>query len=167
MRLQELGRAEAPQQPAAFQGCPGSRVVSREIPKARTGDSAGPQESELAQWPVQLHLVPVNAPYFKGADLLVCADCVPLAYADFHRKLLRGHAVAIACPKLDETSNYARKLAEIIAANDIESITVAHMEVPCCSGLVYLVKQALELCGRDVEIKDITVSIDGTATTTL
>lgn len=140
-------------------GCPGSRVVN--MAKEHSPQVAAEMESELVNWPVQLRLVPVTAPYFRDQELLVCADCVPFAYPNFHGNILKGRVVTIACPKLDQTQSYAAKLAEIIATNNIRRITVAHMEVPCCSGLVHIVRQAIELSGCAVELGDITVSIDG------
>jgi len=117
--------------------------------------------SELAQWPVQLRLLPPRAPVFQDADLLLAADCVPFALPDFHAQLLRGRALAIACPKLDDTSTYLAKLTEIIAANRIRSITVVHMEVPCCTGILMLALQARANSGVDVPIEDVVVSVRG------
>jgi Fe-S-cluster-containing hydrogenase component 2 len=166
LRLRELGRT--PEPAPVHGGCPGSRAMS--MPRTETQSKpieSGRQESQLGQWPVQLHLVPVNAPYFMDSELLVCADCVPFAYPDFHRKMLRGKTVTIACPKLDQTGNYAAKLAEIIKNNRISQVTVAHMEVPCCSALVSIVRQAVELSGCGVDLGDITVKISGEAVATL
>lgn len=140
-------------------GCPGARATS--IKKPQNQSAASCQPSELSQWPVQLHLVPVDAPYFHGADLLLCADCVPLALGAFHSRLLKGRAVAIACPKLDNTDNYGDKLARIIGENGVRSVTVARMEVPCCSGLTFLARQALDRSGAPVELKEIVISIAG------
>ena len=123
--------------------------------------ASGRINSELRQWPVQLHLVPVKAPYFEGADLLVAADCVAFAHADFHRKFLRGKAMVIACPKLDNTSNYQEKLTQIIRENNLNSVTVVHMEVPCCFGLVNLVKEALAASEAQIPFYDATVTING------
>ena len=163
-RLIELGRGEPA--PAFPSGCPGSRAIS--IPRSENKlPATGKAESQLGQWPVQLHLVPVTAPYFRNSELLICADCVPFAYPDFHHKMLRGRAVTIACPKLDQTGNYSAKLAEIIRNNNIRKVNVAHMEVPCCSALVSIVRQAVELSGCQVDLGDITVKIDGEATATL
>lgn len=144
-------------------GCPGSRMLSFGRPEATEHRAASvPQASELRQWPVQLQLVPTSAPYFQDADLLVAADCVPFAYPDFHRKLLRNKTVVMACPKLDQVGPYVEKLAAIFRDNDINSITVAHMEVPCCFGLMQLVKTALSLSGRtDIPVYDINIGIRG------
>ncbi len=141
-------------------GCPGSlaRVIEREDTVDTTGVKA---ESELRQWPVQLHLVPPTAPYFKNADILVCADCVAFAMGSTHQELIKGRALAIACPKLDDTATYVDKLAQIFSANDIRSITVAIMEVPCCRGLEMLVREALAKSGREIPLERVIIGIDG------
>jgi Pyruvate/2-oxoacid:ferredoxin oxidoreductase delta subunit len=149
-------------------GCPGMAAFS--INEKAAGSSAkssghcspSPSPSQLRQWPVQLHLVPVQAPYWNGADLLLAADCVSVAYADFQEKLLNGRKIIIACPKLDDTGNYLEKLAAILRENDIQSLTVARMEVPCCGGIVRLAQLALEASGKDIEFKEIIIGIDGT-----
>jgi hypothetical protein len=115
----------------------------------------------LGQWPVQLHLVPVNAPYFNGADLLIAADCVPFAYGAFHRDFLAGKAVVVGCPKLDDNHAYQEKLAEIFRRNDLHSITVVRMEVPCCGGIVMATREALKSSGKTTPLKEVTVTIDG------
>jgi NAD-dependent dihydropyrimidine dehydrogenase PreA subunit len=147
-------------------GCPGMAAFS--INEKAAGSSAkssghpSPTPSELRQWPVQLHLVPVQAPYWNGADLLLAADCVSVAYADFQEKLLKGRKVIIACPKLDDTGNYLEKLTDILRENDIRSLTAARMEVPCCGGIVRLAELALEASGKDIEFKEIIIGVDGT-----
>lgn len=143
-------------------GCPGSRMMSFKHPTASTAGPVQSMRSELTHWPVQLALVPPTAPYFRDADLLIAADCVPFAYPDFHRKLLRNKVVVIACPKLDDVAPYVEKLAAIFSENEINSITVAHMEVPCCFGLMQLVKAALNMAGRtDIPVYDITIGVQG------
>ena len=117
--------------------------------------------SELTQWPVQLHLVSPIAPYFNGKELLIAADCVPFADPNFHGKLLKDRSVVMACPKLDETSPYVPKLAEIIKNNDIPKVVVAHMVVPCCMGIVAMAQQAVEQSGKDIPVKPLMVGIDG------
>ena len=117
--------------------------------------------SQLRQWPVQIHLVPPNAPYFQDADLLIAADCVPFAYADFHRDLLKGKILMIGCPKLDDSQFYIEKLTQIFTSNNIKSITCAHMEVPCCLGLAHIIQTALEKAGKDIPYQDITIGIKG------
>lgn len=116
--------------------------------------------SELMQWPVQIKLAPVNAPYFHGAKLLVAADCTAFAYGDFHRRLIHGHIVLIGCPKLDE-GDYGEKLTQIIKENDIKSVTVARMEVPCCGGIENAVKRALKNSGKMIPWQVITIGTDG------
>ena len=141
-------------------GCPGSmaRVIERSEDESA---ATGRQPSELRQWPVQLHLVPPAAPYFKNAELLIAADCVAFAMGSFHRDLLKGKALAIACPKLDETDSYVPKLATIFRDNDIKSITVAIMEVPCCRGLDILVKQALAQAEKNIPLETLVIGING------
>ena len=145
-------------------GCPGSRMrMLDRVPRAAAPAGQGqPRPSQLGQWPVQLALVPVGGPMWQDADVLIAADCVPFACADFHEKLLAGKSLAIACPKLDDLEPYVEKLTAILANNTVRSITVAHMEVPCCSGIVWAVKTALEQSGRgDLEMKDVTIGVDG------
>ena len=142
-------------------GCPGSmaRVIEREETNNEAATVSAP--SELRQWPVQLHLVPPSAPYFQHADILVSADCVAFAMGSFHRDLLKGKAIAIACPKLDDTGAYVEKLATIFRENDIKSVTVAIMEVPCCRGLDVMVKQALGLSGKEIPLETLIIGVDG------
>jgi len=141
-------------------GCPGSmaRVIERNEPVAATSLAA---PSELRQWPVQLHLAPPTAPYFKDAELLVCADCVAFAMGNMHADLLKGKALVIACPKLDDTAPYVEKLAKIIQANDTPKVTVAIMEVPCCRGLQMMAAEAIQKSGRDVPLETVVIGIDG------
>jgi hypothetical protein len=117
--------------------------------------------SELRQWPVQLHLVPPTASYFKQTELLVCADCVAFAMGSMHAELLKGKALAIACPKLDDTAPYVDKLAAIIQGNDTPKVTIAIMEVPCCRGLQMMATEAVRKSGRDVPVETIIIGIDG------
>ena len=141
-------------------GCPGSMAKVIERP-ANEESSNVKAVSELRQWPVQLHLVPPTAPYFQNADILICADCVAFAMGSMHQELLKGKALAIACPKLDDTTAYMDKLAHIFSANAIKSITVAIMEVPCCRGLDIMVREALQKSGRDIPLESITIGING------
>jgi len=145
--------------PQFFDGCPGSKTQSFE--QEETSSEKVSINSELGQWPVQLHLVPVDAPFFQNKDLLVAADCVPLAYANFHQELLKDKGVAIACPKLDNTAPYAAKLAEIIKSNNIKSVTIARMEVPCCGGLSMIVKQAINAAGVDIPVIEKVIGVRG------
>jgi Pyruvate/2-oxoacid:ferredoxin oxidoreductase delta subunit len=151
-------------------GCPGSRMMtfgSEEV-KAKASSSISSDDIEikikpqLRQWPVQLSLVPVSAPFFNNADLLVTADCVPFAYANYHIDLLKGKTVVIGCPKLDDVGAYTDKLEQIINSNNIKSITVAYMEVPCCSGIVRAVDMAMQRSGKNIPIIKTCISINGT-----
>ncbi len=123
-------------------------------------EAPAPMPNRLSQWPVQIKLVPVNAPYFDGAKLLVAADCTAYAYSNFHNEFIRGHITLIGCPKLDN-EDYAQKLTQIIAANDIKSVTVARMEVPCCGGIENAVKRALQDSGKFIPWSVVTISVDG------
>ena len=141
-------------------GCPGT--ASRAIKRAAcsTSTSTVPAVSQLSQWPVQIKLVPINAPYFKGANLLVAADCTAYAYANFHNDFIRNRITLIGCPKLDE-GDYAEKLTAIIANNEIRSVTVVRMEVPCCGGIENAVKRALQASGKFLPWRVVTVTTDG------
>ncbi len=146
-------------------GCPGSRMEVIPVRDRRKrgpgGDGSTLQPAELTNWPVQLTLAPVKAPYFEGADLLVSADCVAYTYADFHRRFLQGRTLLIGCPKLDNAEAYLGKLADIIMGSNLQSITVLHMEVPCCSGLVAVVKEAVRRSGKALPLKTVKVGIEG------
>ncbi len=144
-----------------FSGCPGSRTMVLEKKKESSTSPSGPVQSELTQWPVQLHLVSPVAPYFDGKELLVAADCVAFADPNFHRRLLKGRSVVVGCPKLDDVSSYAPKIAEILKNNDIPKIIVAHMTVPCCTGILSLVNQAVEISGGQVDVESVIVGVDG------
>ena len=138
-------------------GCPGQAL--REIKHTKENSSIS-GESQLRQWPVQIKLVPVNAPYFDNADLLIAADCTAFAYGAFHDEFIRDHITLIGCPKLDDI-DYSQKLAAIFRENDIKSVTVVKMEVPCCTGLQHAVVNALLKTDREIPFKVITVGIDG------
>jgi len=118
-------------------------------------------EKQSRQWPVQIALLSPSAPYFKDADLLIAADCVPFAYANFHEDLLKGKALLVGCPKLDDMVYYKEKITEILKINDIRSITYAHMEVPCCFGLVGIIKEAISGSGKAIPFKEAVISIEG------
>ena len=120
------------------------------------------QQSTLSHWPVQLTLVPPTAPFLQGTDLVLTADCVPFAYADFHQDFLKDHSLLIACPKLDDFQSHLERLTDILRHSSLKSLTVVHMEVPCCSGLVYMARQAMQLSDKDIPFKDVTISIKGT-----
>ena len=140
-------------------GCPGSqsRTLRRPTPAAA---SIAPPDSQLSQWPVQIKLVPVNAPYFDNANLLVAADCTAYAYGNFHNEFIRNHITLIGCPKLDE-GDYTEKLTEILKNNAIKSVTVVRMEVPCCGGIERAVKNALHTSGKFIPWRVVTISTDG------
>lgn len=129
-------------------------------PKQTSVENHTIMDVRLQNWPIQLKLAPVNAPCFNGADLLVAADCTAYAYAGFHGEFLQGRVALIGCPKLDGAS-YAPKLMQILSGNDVRSLTVLRMEVPCCGGLEFAARQALEMCGRDIPLRVVTISIDG------
>ena len=139
-------------------GCPGtaSRSIRREAP----AQASAPVTSQLQQWPVQIKLAPVNAPYFKGAHLLIAADCTAYAYGNFHNEFIRGRVTLIGCPKLDE-GDYAEKLTRILTFNDIKSVTIVRMEVPCCGGLEIAAKKALQASGKFIPWQVVTISLDG------
>ena len=120
-----------------------------------------PQPSRLSHWPVQLALVPATAPFLQGADLVLAADCVPFAYAGFHQDFLRDHALLVACPKLDDFQAHLRKLTDILRSNQVKSLTVVHMEVSCCFGIVHMAQQAIQQSGKDIPFKEVTVRIKG------
>ncbi len=144
-------------------GCPGSQSKTIEHANCECeSEVSAPanQVSRLSQWPVQIKLVPVNAPYFDGAKLLIAADCTAYAYASFHERFIKGHITLIGCPKLDDV-DYAEKLTEIISANDIKSVTIVRMEVPCCGGLENAAKTALQNSGKFIPWQVVTVSTDG------
>ena len=153
-------------------GCPGThaRAIRHsgkpqgETPRQNGAESSTDQtaasQSQLSQWPVQIKLVPVNAPYFDGARLLVAADCTAYAYGSFHSRFIRNHITLIGCPKLDE-GDYADKLTRILQSNNIKSVTVVRMEVPCCGGLERAVKTALQNCGKLIPWQTVVISTDG------
>lgn len=140
-------------------GCPGTN--SKTISRNSTLPNNTRVSSMLSQWPVQLKLVPVNAPYFDGANLLIAADCTAYAYGNFHNEFIRNHITVIGCPKLDDI-NYSEKLTQIIAGNDIKSITIVRMEVPCCGGIEHAAKKALQESGKFIPWRVVTISTDGT-----
>ena len=140
-------------------GCSGTHVKAFD-----RGDSCscsgGPAESQIMNWPVQIRLAPVNAPYFDGADLLIAADCTAFAYGDFHNRFVNGHIMLVGCPKLDPV-DYSEKLTEIIKNNDIKSVTLVRMQVPCCGGLQMATANAIKNSGKDIPAKMAIISTDG------
>lgn len=150
--------------PAAPAACPGTVARSLQREETRSAEQAARIESELRQWPVQLTLVNPAASYFDDADLLVSGDCVPFAYGDFHRDFLQGKILLIFCPKLDaDIEGYITKLAEIFSRHTIRSITVLHMEVPCCSGVRYVVDEALKRAKKEIPVAEKTITLQGEA----
>lgn len=141
-------------------GCPGSnaKVIAREESAPTAGGGEVP--SMLRQWPVQIKLVPLQAPYFNGANLLIAADCTAYAYGNFHREFIRNRVTIVGCPKLDGV-DYSEKLTEIIARNDIKSVTIVRMEVPCCGGIEMAAKKALQASGKFIPWQVVTISTDG------
>jgi NAD-dependent dihydropyrimidine dehydrogenase PreA subunit len=162
--LKELEKQKPGQAPAApHGGCPSAQIRTFQVAcddagAQRTGESS---PSALSHWPVQIRLVPPNAPFLKSADLLVAADCVPVAYPDFHRDFLAGKVVVIGCPKFDDPTEYVQKFAEIFKTADVKRVTVVDMEVPCCSALGMIVRKGLEVAGKNVPLEQITVSTRG------
>lgn len=146
-------------------GCPATTVAQF----ARQADTRAPShrapvaqpKAMLSHWPIQLPLVPPSAPFLRNADLVLAADCVPFAYADFHQQFLKDHAVVVGCPKLDDFQAHLRKMTDILRQSSIRSLTVLHMEVPCCFGLVQLAKQALRLSGKDIPFRAVTIGVKG------
>lgn len=172
---EHLSREErkASQQPAHHHGggCPGSRAVAinrqdngSKATAVSSGDIEVKIKPQLSQWPVQLMLVPERAPYFEGADLLITADCVPFAYANYHLDLLKGRKVVVGCPKLDDIQYYMEKLTNIVKNNNIKSVTVAFMEVPCCSGIARAAEAAVDRSGKDIPLYGVRVGINGEIT---
>ncbi len=148
-------------------GCPGAAMRQMERPAQRPSLSApscavaDDTPSQLRHWPIQLTLVPPGAPFLQGADLLLAADCVPFALPDFHARFLQGHSVVVGCPKLDNPQAYVDKLTAIFQQSSLGSLTIVHMEVPCCTGLCQIAKLAKENAHSDVVIREVTVSVDG------
>ena len=148
--------------PRTLHVCPGSMAKALH-PDAPAGESTAPTmaPSQLRQWPVQIKLVPINAPYFDGCDLLIAADCTAYAYGAFHRDFIRGRVTLIGCPKLDE-GDYSEKLTAILAQNDIRSVTVVRMAVPCCGGIQRAAERAVSASGKPLSLHTVIVGTDGT-----
>ena len=143
-------------------GCPGAalRAITREASSVEREAAPVSPVSRLRQWPVQIKLVPVNAPFFNGADLLIAADCTAYAYGSFHADFIRGRVTVIGCPKLDNTE-YAEKLTAILEQNEVRSVMLTRMEVPCCGGLEYAARQAIAASGKTIPLRVVTISADG------
>jgi Pyruvate/2-oxoacid:ferredoxin oxidoreductase delta subunit len=164
---EHLGHKAKSRCPGALQatGCPGAamrdlRAKRRERPAAVT-EAAVELPSALANWPVQIHLTPILAPYLDGARLTIAADCTPFAYADFHRRFIDDHVVLVGCPKLDDAGAYVRKLSQVFEANSIREIEVPYMEVPCCGGLPRIVQAAVARSGKRIPVRFTKISIGG------
>lgn len=161
LRMQEAQKKHVNKEKTSLAcGCPGTFVQTLNrtpnISKARQNI-----ESCLTNWPVQINLLPINAPYYEGADLLISADCCAYAYNDFHNELLKGRTLAIGCPKLDNAQAYLEKLKAIFSRNNINSVTVAYMEVPCCMGLVKVVEEALKHSKKDIPLRRVKIGVKG------
>ncbi len=142
-------------------GCPASQVqILNDSPDTLKHHEA-PTQSALRHWPIQLNLVPIEAPFFKDADLLLMADCTAAAYPALHQKLLKDRSVVLGCPKFDDVDHYIEKLTEILKRNDLRSLTVAHMEVPCCSALNVIARRALDASGKMIPTQRLIASVDG------
>ncbi len=142
-------------------GCPSATVTQFERQEA-TGvvpREATEQQSMLRHWPIQLTLVPPTAPFLQGVDLVLATDCVPFAYAGFHQDFLREHSLLVACPKLDDLQAHLKKLTDILRHSSVKSLTVVHMEVPCCFGIVHMARQALQLSGKDIPFREVTIGV--------
>ncbi len=150
---------KANQQAKKAGGCPGQRL-RQFMPKKQQPTTDEAPVSQLRQWPCQIKLIPVNAPYFNGADLLIAADCTAYAYAGMHKEFMQGRITVIGCPKLDQI-DYSEKLGAILGCNDIKSVTLVRMEVPCCGGLEMAAKRALQQCGKEIPFRVVTISLDG------
>jgi Pyruvate/2-oxoacid:ferredoxin oxidoreductase delta subunit len=142
-------------------GCPGARITQFGTDTITEAAPVVSQPSTLGHWPVQLTLVPPRAPFLQGTDVILAAHCVPFAYAGFHQDFLRDHSLLIACPKLDDFQAHLNKLTEILKQSDIKTLTVVHMEVPCCSGLVHIAREALKASGKNIPFKDVTIGVRG------
>jgi Pyruvate/2-oxoacid:ferredoxin oxidoreductase delta subunit len=145
------------------QSCPSAKVMhfERNLKEKENVNIPEKRVSMLTQWPVQLTLLPTNAPFFENADLLIVADCVPFAYANFHNDFLKGRTLVVGCPKLDDAKFYKEKLTEIFKRNNIKSVTVVNMEVPCCFGLYSLIKEALDSPRKAIPLRQETITIKG------
>ena len=143
--------------------CPSARIETFNKPPSqeRPSGDLDASRSELSHWPVQMRLVPPDAPFLKGADLLVVCDCAPVAYPNFHQKFVRGKTVLLGCPKFDNAKEYVNRFAEIFRAADIRSVTVMDMEVPCCSAMPLIVGKAMQEAGKSIPIEEVVVSIRG------
>jgi ferredoxin len=144
-------------------GCPGTKVMEfkEELPHGAPKGASARSASQLRQWPIQIKLVPPFAPYLKNAHIVVAADCAPFSYANFHEDFLKGKALLVGCPKLDDAALYTEKIAGMLKENTIRSVTCVHMEVPCCFGFMHILKEAIARSGKDLPLKEVTISVKG------
>lgn len=156
--------AKAQKKQSVSGGCPGSKAKllrpAGDTDNSQLSATAAPVSSQLTQWPAQIKLMPVTAPYYNGADLLIAADCTAYAYGNFHNEFMKNHITVIGCPKLDSV-DYTEKLTAILQANDIKSVTLARMEVPCCGGLERAAKEAVQASGKSIPFRTVVISTDG------
>jgi ferredoxin len=145
-------------------GCPGAAIREFERAEATAGKKGGPRESMLRNFPFQLALVPPTAPFLKEAEFVLTADCVPFTYAAFHEDFLAGHTLLIDCPKLNDFEPHKAKLTEIIRRNNLKSLTVIRMEVPCCSGLTYMAEEAIKASGTNITLREVVIGVRGEIT---
>lgn len=166
-RIEELKWKEKETEQSLPCGCPSARIQTFDKPVATASQKANEPVtyssigSALTHWPVQIRLVPPTAPYLRNADLLVAADCTPVAYPDFHRDFLKGKAVLVGCPKFDTVEEYVHKFAEIFSVASVKSVTAVVMEVPCCSGLPVIVRKGMELAGKQIPMELVVISVRG------
>lgn len=163
--LQEKEQAQATAEPAMACGCPSTQIrvfdTPADVPGAEDGETPGRVRTRLTHWPVQIHLVPPTASFLKGADLLVAADCVTVAYANLHADFLEGRVILVGCPKFDDVAEYIRKFTDIFKTADIRSVTCLIMEVPCCSGLPMMVKQSIDAAGKEIPVEQVVIGTQG------
>ena len=160
-RMEEAQKKHESKEKPMSCGCPGSLARSIKRLDISTGSDRRQTQPQLGNWPVQIHLLPLRAAYYQGADLLIAADCCAYACAGFHNDFIKGHTVAIGCPKLDDTGVYGEKLSSILRDNNIQSLAVAYMEVPCCAGLVSLVDEAIAASGKNIPVTKTKIGIKG------
>ena len=159
-----MEKEQAPKAPAPITGCPSAKLQSfapTACQKANQPAALEPSASALSHWPVQIRLVPPHAPFLKNADLLVAADCTPMAYPDFHEGLLKGKVVLMGCPKFDDVQEYIDRFAGIFSEAEIASITTVVMEVPCCSGLPHIIKKGMEKAQKSIPMQTVVISTRG------
>ncbi len=163
--LSSKGQDESPEEATMACGCPSAQIKafgpSASFQEANEPALQASAVSALSHWPVQIRLVPPTAPFLKGADLLVAADCTPVAYPDFHQDFLKGKAVMVGCPKFDDAQDYIQRFADIFNTADIKSITVVVMEVPCCQGLPIIVEKGMEMAGKRIPMEKVVISARG------